>query len=275
MTEKKTKKTDTNKKALQVWVGEDKMSVAKTKNAQIDYLSIVTPDKYILQRQGRGGLTLDYVETNYVIGRLNATFIFNWDIEVVETLVEKEMDQIAIQVRLTVRFADGAQVVKTAWGGSTIKRMKEGKAVMDLANDIKSAESDAIKKAASMLGICWDVYSGLTKSGKPKKEEEKEEKAIDDYEQDDRNEAFRTISITIQGKTIMHTKFEALNRFKEAKKNIGDELYYKILGEHGYEKSNEIPTKDIPKIYYAMVDAYKTKKPNDKPEEKDEQGNLL
>ena len=47
-----------------------------------------------------------------------------------------------------------------------------------------------------------------------------------------------------------------MDRFAEAKAKLGKELYYKILGENGYEKSNEIPQKDIPKLYYAMIEAY-------------------
>lgn len=57
----------------------------------------------------------------------------------------------------------------------------------------------------------------------------------------------------------MHTKFEALDRFKEAKTELGPQLYYKVLGENGYEKSNQIPDQDIPKIFYALVEAYKGK----------------
>ena len=47
-----------------------------------------------------------------------------------------------------------------------------------------------------------------------------------------------------------------LERFGEAKLQLGGQLYYKVLGENGYEKSNEIPDKDIPKIYYAMLEAH-------------------
>lgn len=257
----KTKKT--NSKTLpQIYVGEDKMSIAQTVRAQIALLALPTPEKYIMQREGRGGLTLDYVETNYVIGRLNVTFIFDWDSEILEQIIDKDNNQIAMKVRLTVRFANGKEIKKDAWGGSAIKFTKAGK-MMDLANDLKSAESDGIKKAASMLGICWDVYSGLTTSGKKKKQTKTKDKGdgiADMAESSDRAADFRTIPITVKGQTIMHTKFEALNRFKEAKSELGEELYYKILGENGYEKSNQVPNKDIPKVYYAMAEAYKQEK---------------
>ncbi len=67
----------------------------------------------------------------------------------------------------------------------------------------------------------------------------------------------------------MHTKYEALDRFKAAKNKLGEELYYKILGENGYEKANEIPNKDLPKLYYAMTDAFKQGKQTGKVNSKD------
>lgn len=159
----------------QIYVGTDKMDIAKTLANQIELLSIPTPEKYIMQRQGPGGLTLDYVETNYIIGRLNATFMFDWDTEIIEQIINKEENQIAMKVKLTVRFVNGKEIKKDAWGGSSIKRLKRDDSIMDLANDLKAAESDAIKKAASMLGIAWDVYAGVAGS-----EEIKEAEIVED-----------------------------------------------------------------------------------------------
>ncbi len=246
-------------KLPKIWVGNEEMEVADTVNAQINLLSMKTPAKYIKQRKGRGGNVYDYVEMNYVVGRLNATFLFNWDCEVVDHHIFKDENQVATKVRLSVRFADGKEVKKEAWGGSDIARYKSGDyqgKIINIADDLKSAEADALKKAASMVGVCWDVYAGLTKSGK-QKEEQRPEPGIDDYPESDKDEEFRTIPITIEGKNIMHTKFEALDRFAGAKKQLGTQLYYKVLGEHGFEKSNQIPNKDIPKVYYALADKWK------------------
>ena len=251
-----TKKTT---KALQVWVGREKEDVALTVEDQVNALSLRTPEQYIMQRKGRGGMTFDYVETNYVLGRLNATFMFDWDIEILDKIIDKENDQIAINVRLTVRFADGKVVKKDAWGGSEIKRLKENKKIMDIADDLKAAESDATKKAASMLGICWDVYSGQTKNGKGKKSEKKDSKDFGDMGgEPDKNAEFRTISLTIKDKIFLLTKFEALAHYQKAKKAMGNESYYKVLGEAGYEKSNQIPDNKLPEIYYKLVDTFKT-----------------
>ena len=261
MTEKKPKKP-TKQTALEIYVGEDKMSLAQSVNAQVLLLSLPTPEKYIMQREGRGGLILEYVETNYVIGRLNATFMFDWDSEIVEQIIDRDNNQIAMKVRLTARFADGKEVRKDAWGGSAIKHLKDKKTMVDLADDLKSAEGDGIKKAASMIGICWDVYSGLTSSGKKWKKTKAKGKdnGFTDYHPDDKENQFRTISIMINNKRIMHTKYEALDRFKAAKSKLGDELYYKILGENGYEKSSQIPQNEIQKLYDAMATAYKETK---------------
>ncbi len=261
MAEEKKKKA-TKETALEIYVGQDKMSLAKSVSDQVKMLSMPTPTKYIMQRKGRGNLLLDYVETNYVMGLLNAIFKFDWDSEIIEQIVDKDEGQIAMKVRITVRFADGKVVTKTAWGGSDIKRMKEPKKMVDFADDLKSAESDGIKKAASMLGICWDVYSGLTTSGKKKQTKSKATYGLTQEPSGppDRKNDFRTIAIKVGSKTVLHTKYEALDRFKEAKEKLGKELYYKILGEHGYEKSNLIPPDEIPKLYYAMVESYEASK---------------
>ncbi len=248
-------KKDKVEKLPAIRVSDDKIDIARTVKAQVALLSLETPQKFIKRRKGRGGMSFDYVETNYVLARLNATFMFDWDNEIIEQIIDKDENQIATKVRLIVRFADGKVVKKDAWGGAEIKRLKESKKIMDLANDLKASESDAIKKAASMLGVCWDVYSGMTKNGKSQKKESK--KGVDDYPQSDRQDEFRTIPLVVEGTELMVTKFEALDYFKKAKVALGDNQYYEILGTFGCEKSNELTPKDIPKAYAEMIMIYK------------------
>ena len=250
---KDTKKT----KLPAIRVSDDKIKIAETVQAQIELLSAPTPQKFIKRRKGRGGMSFDYVETNYVLARLNATFMFDWDNEIIEQIIDKDENQVATKIRLIVRFANGKEVKKDAWGGSEIKRIRETKKIMDLASDLKASESDAIKKAASMLGVCWDVYSGMTKNGKSNAKSKGKDKGVDDYEQTDRKAEYRTIPLVVEGTEIMVSKFEALDYFKKAKEALGDKLYYEILGSLGYEKSNELPPKDIPKAYAKMIMIYK------------------
>lgn len=139
---------------------ETRLIVPVTLQEQVALLTTTTPKQFIMQRKGRGGKELDYIETNYVIARLNATFFFNWDAEAVWQEVNWKERQVAVKVRLRVRFMDGREVTKEAFGGSDIKYNKVGE-IIDFADDLKAAMSDAIKKAASMLGVGWDVYAGF------------------------------------------------------------------------------------------------------------------
>lgn len=144
----------------------DKLAICKTVADQAGLLSIPTPPRYIKKRKGRGGDIFDYIETSYVIARLNATFFYDWDIAVTWHDINTKDNQISVQVQLTVRFADGRTVTKMAYGSSEVKRTRVG-AIIDLADDLKAAESDGLKKAASMLGVGWDVYAGLAQSSPP------------------------------------------------------------------------------------------------------------
>lgn len=118
-----------------------------------------TPKKYIKQRVGRGGKMLDYVETGYVVKKLNEVFNGMWDYDVLSEEIGK--NHIWVKGRLTIKFMDGhgniQSITKTQFGGSDIKRTKDGE-VIDIADDLKAAASDALKKCASLLGVAGDVY---------------------------------------------------------------------------------------------------------------------
>lgn len=73
-------------------------------------------------------------------------------------------------------------------------------------------------------------------------------------------EEYKTITIThFDGKKYKISKFDALDLFAKMKDAIGKDAYYEIIGTAGFEKSNEIPPKQIPKIYALMVEAYQGK----------------
>lgn len=117
------------------------------------------PPELVKQRQGQGGKMLSYVETHAVISRLNEG-CDAWSFEVVEhTLLDEEVIVIG---KLT---ADG--VVKMAFGGSSITRDREGRPV-SIADDAKSAGSDCLKKAASLLGVGLELYGGGAVEASPR-----------------------------------------------------------------------------------------------------------
>ena len=114
-----------------------------------DILCRPFPPELIRQRPGQNGKTLSYVETHAVIARLNEG-CDAWSFEVLEHSVYDH--EVVVLGRLT---ADG--VVKVAFGGSSITQDQTGR-VISLADDLKSAGSDALKKAATLLGVGLELY---------------------------------------------------------------------------------------------------------------------
>ncbi len=110
------------------------------------------PPEAIRQRQGQGGKTLNYVEAHAVVARLNEASDFGWSFEVVRH--EVLADEVIVLGKLTI---DG--VTKMAFGGSGVTRDQSGKDV-SLADDLKAAASDCIKKCASLFGIGLELYGG-------------------------------------------------------------------------------------------------------------------
>ena len=123
-----------------------------------DILTRPFPPELIKQRQGQGGKTLSYVETHAVIARLNEG-CDAWSFEIVEHQVLEE--EVVVVAKLT---ADG--VMKMAFGGTSITRDRDGRPV-SIADDLKAAGSDALKKAASLLGVGLELYGGALPAPSP------------------------------------------------------------------------------------------------------------
>jgi hypothetical protein len=113
----------------------------------------------IKQRPGQHGKTLSYVDISAVIERLNEAFDHRWDFEVVSHQVRDT--EVVVLGKIT---ADG--VTKAAFGGSSITLDKEGE-VVSLADDLKAAASDALKKCASLLGVGLEMYGRQPAEQKP------------------------------------------------------------------------------------------------------------
>lgn len=134
--------------------------------AQLVFISQKTPAVFIKQRAGRGGQTFNYVEVGYIMKMLNSIFGFggwDWEYTLVESLSFPHTKQIVVTGKLTVKiFRDETlitTITKTASGGKDIAVPKGGGDPIDLGDDVKSASADALKKAASMLGMAEDVYA--------------------------------------------------------------------------------------------------------------------
>ncbi len=123
--------------------------------SQVDFLHQRTPPEAIRTRPGRSGQQLSYISQAYVTRTLNEVFGFDWDFDVLWQEVGK--GEVIVRGRLTVRTTTGVTIAKTQYGGSAIKRDKQGNA-FSVADDLKSAASDALKKCSSLLGIGLDLY---------------------------------------------------------------------------------------------------------------------
>lgn len=114
-----------------------------------------TPKKFVKRRQGRGGKMLDYVETGYIISKLNEVFNYMWSFEVIEDKIGES--QVYVKGKLTAHLSPDIAITKVQYGGSDIKRKADGKPV-DIGDDMKAASSDALKKCASLFGIASDIF---------------------------------------------------------------------------------------------------------------------
>jgi hypothetical protein len=115
-----------------------------------DILRRPFPPELVKQREGQNGKMLSYIETHAVIERLNEG-CDAWSFEVVQHHVYKV--EVVVVGKLT---ADG--VTKMAFGGSAITLNNAGM-VVSLADDLKAAASDALKKCASLLGVGLELYA--------------------------------------------------------------------------------------------------------------------
>jgi hypothetical protein len=105
----------------------------------------------IKTRKGAFGQKLSYVEGAEYIRRLNAAFDGRWSFEITDHQVGK--NHVVVVGKLTA-----GEVVKMAFGGSTITTNSTTGDVVSIADDLKAAATDAMKKAASMLGVGLHLY---------------------------------------------------------------------------------------------------------------------
>jgi len=106
---------------------------------------------------------LRYVDRIYVTRTLNDIFGFDWDFAIDWQDIRE--DQVTVRGRLTVRTAGGSAIEKCQYGGAQIKFNKKSKKPVSIADDLKAAGSDALKKCATLLGIGLDLSEGQAKSG--------------------------------------------------------------------------------------------------------------
>jgi len=110
-----------------------------------------TPEQ-VKQRAGNFGQTLDYIEGHAVIKRLNDAFDGQWSFQV------RSHDVLEAEVIVLGELIAGS-ISKTQFGSSSITRAKNSGDIISLADDLKAATTDSLKKCATMFGVGLHLYS--------------------------------------------------------------------------------------------------------------------
>ncbi len=120
-----------------------------------DVLETPFPPDQIKTRPGAFGSVLSYIEGHTVIGRLNDAFEGNWSFEIISHQILEE------EVLVCGKFlAEQAGVVKMAFGSSSITRDRRTGKMVNIGSDLKAAQTDALKKASTLLGVGLYLYAG-------------------------------------------------------------------------------------------------------------------
>lgn len=148
----------------------DSIVASVVNEAQFTILQGRTPKRFIKRRPGKGGLIFSYVPHGYVTAVLNRAFGFDWDWEILpirngqmfefmEAQQGMKYGSVLVHGKLTVRIRhpeDPTQVIAEICKSATGE--KEAIKGFTWGALVKSAESDAFKKAASRLGVALDLY---------------------------------------------------------------------------------------------------------------------
>lgn len=105
------------------------------------------------KRKGNFGNTLDYVEAHAVIQRLNEALESDWSFEILNHRIMEEANEVIVLGQLSTHG-----ITKCQFGSSAVTKNKQTGEVMSLADDLKAAASDSLKKCATMLGVGLHLY---------------------------------------------------------------------------------------------------------------------
>ena len=152
-------------------MSEDKKALVSAKSKGLEavinyYFQTKTPKEFILTRPGAGGQIFKYVPIGYVVSQLNIAFGMCWEWKIIDKQVGTK--QIWVQGELTIKdFKSGITITRSGMGAANLKfpvkyvnDKKEPNyeaGPISVGNDLKSADSDALKVAAAKFGIGADV----------------------------------------------------------------------------------------------------------------------
>ena len=127
--------------------------MSKAQQNVLERLWAVMPSKErVIAQTKEGAVYGEYVELSQILRRLQEVFGLNYEIRLSEPTVYYEKDEpsvVAVSAVVSVMQGENPTVVQ-GYGTSSVNR--------GLENAIKSAETDAIKRACRLLGIGMFLY---------------------------------------------------------------------------------------------------------------------
>jgi len=118
----------------------------------IDVITRRLDPQQIKSRPGKAGRTFNYIATEDVVRLLNEAFDYRWSTEVMKS--ERVDNEVVVLLELRVWDTENSQVIKQQWGSAEILNQEVGHAY-------KAATSDALKKAATLLGVALELYDDV------------------------------------------------------------------------------------------------------------------
>ena len=118
----------------------------------LDKLAEPFPLDQLKKRKGNFGQMVVYVDVATVIERLNQVLDSEWSFSVLDFRIES--DEVIVCGQLEVKG-----VIRQQFGGSQITRKTDGGEVLSIADDLKAAAADCLKKCASSFGVGLYLYS--------------------------------------------------------------------------------------------------------------------
>ena len=176
-------------------------TASKEKNEAFQNLiSGKTPLKEVKQRDGRGGTTLNYVNTYYMIRQVALLTGWRWNSECLEErfFPEDKPREVGAKMKVTIWDTQGKEYSHISWGQKDIskwskdnptKGQKTGDPIA-IFDDLKAAYSDGIKKCLSYFGIAADIYGGKELEFFADDSEDSEGAVIVDFAGDEAKKAF-------------------------------------------------------------------------------------
>lgn len=128
---------------------------------QLILLREPTPESEIEIKQDAEGNSYKSVKGSYMKKRMNLIFGFNYDFQIKSHQFFPSASEAVVEGRLIIRSGEFT-IVKEQFGKHILTQtgVKRGSnAPSGIGNAFKSAATDAFKKCASEIGLCWDIYT--------------------------------------------------------------------------------------------------------------------